>query len=79
MSAVPLLAGQGRRGRRGGGFGAGYYAYFANPYNAVRTLGTGIADIVREITASVRQRRAGVRPRIDRGGLLPVRARGAPT
>ena len=71
MSAVPLLAGSGRRGRRGGAFGAGYYAYFANPYNAVRTLGAAIADIVREITASVGQRRAGVRPRISRGGLYP--------
>ena len=71
MSAVPLLAGSGRRGRRGGAFGAGYYAYFANPYNAVRTLATGIADIVREITASVGQRRADVRPRIARGGLYP--------
>ncbi len=71
MSAVPLLAGSGRRGRRRGAFGAGYYAYFANPYNAVRTLATAIADIVREITASVGQRRAGVRPRISRGGLYP--------
>ena len=41
------------------------------PYNAVRTLGAALADIVREITASVRQRRAGVRPRINRGGLYP--------
>jgi uncharacterized membrane protein YvlD (DUF360 family) len=71
MSAVPLLAGKGRRGLRRDGFGAGYYTYFANPYNAVRTFGSGIADIVREISASVRQRRAGVRPRIDRGGLYP--------
>ena len=71
MSAVPLLAGKGRRGLRRDGIGAGYYAYFANPYNAVRTLGSGIADIVREVTASTRQRRAGVRPRIDRGGLYP--------
>ena len=71
MSAVPLLAGSGRRGRRVGAFGAGYYAYFANPYNAVRTLATGIADIAREVTASVWQRRADVRPRIARGGLYP--------
>jgi uncharacterized membrane protein YvlD (DUF360 family) len=72
MSAVPLLAGKGRRGiRRRDGIGAGYYAYFANPYNAIRTLGSGIADIVREVSASTRQRRAGVRPRIDRGGLYP--------
>jgi uncharacterized membrane protein YvlD (DUF360 family) len=73
MSAVPLLAGKGRRGirRRRDGIGAGYYAYFANPYNAIRTLGSGVADIVREVSASTRQRRAGVRPRIDRGGLYP--------
>ncbi|HEY0814206.1 MAG TPA: phage holin family protein [Pseudonocardia sp.] len=71
MSAVPLLAGKGRRGLRRDGPGAGYYTYFANPYNAIRTLGSGIADIAREISASTRQRRAGVRPRIDRGGLYP--------
>src|SRR6478752_8008592 len=29
MSAVPLLAGKGRRGLRRGGLGAGYYTYFA--------------------------------------------------
>lgn len=71
MSAVPVLAGKGRRGRRRGGLGAGYYGYFANPYNGVRTLGSAIADIAREVIASTRQRRAGVRPRIDRGGLYP--------
>ena len=71
MSAVPLLAGKGRRGLRRDGVGAGYYAYFANPYNAVRTLGSAIADIAREVSASTRQRRAGVRPRVDRGGLYP--------
>lgn len=71
MSAVPLLAGKGRRGLRRDRLGAGYYTYFANPYNAVRTLGSAIADIAREVTASTRQRRAGVRPRIDRGGLYP--------
>jgi uncharacterized membrane protein YvlD (DUF360 family) len=71
MSAVPVLAGKARRGLRRDGLGAGYYAYFANPYNAIRTLGSSIADIAREISASTRQRRAGVRPRIDRGGLYP--------
>ncbi len=70
MSAVPLLAGRSRRGRHGP-FTAGYYAYFANPYNAVRTVGSALADIVREVAASVRQRRAGVRPRVDRGGFYP--------
>src|SRR2546423_15475650 len=54
MSAVPLLAGKGRRGLRGERSGTGYYAYFANPYNALRTLGSAIADIVRAITAAGR-------------------------
>ena len=77
MSAVPLLAGSGRRGRRAAArFGAGYYAYFANPYNAVRTLGAAIADIVREITASVGQRRAGRAAAHQPRRALPVRPGG---
>ena len=39
MSALPLLSGaHRRRGRARDGVGAGYYAYFANPVNALRTL-----------------------------------------
>ncbi len=52
--------------------GAGYYAYFANPVNAVRTLGVALVDVVRELTAAARQRRADVRPRVPRGGLYPL-------
>lgn len=52
--------------------GAGYYAYFANPVNAVRTLGVALADVVRELSAAARQRRADVRPRVPRGGLYPL-------
>ncbi len=72
MSAVPLLAGKARRGRRGRDrFGAGYYAYFANPLNGVRTLAGSVVDILREVTAATRQRRANVHPRVNRGGLYP--------
>jgi hypothetical protein len=69
MSAVPLLA----RGpaRPGGGFGANYYAY-RRPYSAV-TLGTGIADIVREITVGGTAR-AGV-GRASTWRAVPLRAR----
>jgi len=66
MSAVPFLS----RGRRKSS-GAGYYAYFANPINVVRTFGSALVDVLREISASVRQKRAGVRPRVKRGPFFP--------
>lgn len=52
--------------------GAGYYAYFANPANAVRTLAVALVDVVRELSAAAQQRRADVRPRVPRGGLYPL-------
>ncbi|KUO05910.1 hypothetical protein AQJ67_03600 [Streptomyces caeruleatus] len=54
---------------------AGYFAYFSDPANAVRTALSFLAEVVREIGQSTR---AGVRkdrPRVSRGGLYPfVRA-----
>src|SRR4051794_21708442 len=71
MSALPLVTT--RRGlRRRDRVGAGYYAYFANPVNALRTLGVSVADIYRELVAAARQRRADVRPRVSRGGIYPL-------
>jgi hypothetical protein len=67
MSRVPLLA----HHKRTDGVGSGYYAYLANPTNLLRTLGAALVDVLREISASVRQRRAGVRPRVKRGGFYP--------
>ncbi|MCU1664199.1 MAG: rane protein of unknown function [Pseudonocardia sp.] len=80
MSALPLLTGAARRRRRGSSdrVGAGYYAYFANPANTLRTLAGALVDVVREISASTRQRRADVRPRVNRGGFYPF-ARSATT
>ncbi|HWO61896.1 MAG TPA: phage holin family protein [Umezawaea sp.] len=75
MSAVPLLTPT-RRGRSRNS--AGYYVYFANPVNLVRTVGAALVDILRELSASTRQRRAGVRPRVKRGGTYPF-ARAATT
>lgn len=77
MSALPVLPGS-RRKRRRDRIGAGYYAYFANPGNMLRTVVGSLVDIVREISAATRQWRADVRPRVARGGFYPF-ARAATT
>ncbi len=54
---------------------AGYFAYFSDPANAVRTALSFFAEIGREIGQSTRARFAGTHPRVGRGGLYPfVRA-----
>ncbi|OXM64837.1 phage holin family protein [Amycolatopsis vastitatis] len=72
MSSIPVLVPKKLLRRRRDRLGAGYYAYFANPVNALRTFAVALADVFREITASVRQRRAGVVPRVPRGGWYPL-------
>ncbi|MEU5086422.1 phage holin family protein [Streptomyces sp. NPDC021356] len=51
---------------------AGYFAYFCDPANAVRTALSFGAEVVREIGESVRARIRGQRPRVSRGGLYPL-------
>jgi uncharacterized membrane protein YvlD (DUF360 family) len=54
---------------------AGYFAYFSDPANAVRTALSFLAEVVREIGQSTRARLRKQRPRVARGGLYPfVRA-----
>ncbi|GGU32151.1 alkaline phosphatase family protein [Streptomyces daghestanicus] len=54
---------------------AGYFAYFSDPANAVRTALSFGAEVAREIGQSLRARLHKVRPRVSRGGLYPfVRA-----
>ncbi|WP_405621578.1 phage holin family protein [Streptomyces sp. NBC_00076] len=54
---------------------AGYFAYFSDPANAVRTAMSFVAEVGREIGQSSRARARKVRPRVGRGGLYPfVRA-----
>ncbi|MGW1159460.1 alkaline phosphatase family protein [Streptomyces sp. NPDC002519] len=54
---------------------AGYFAYFSDPANAVRTALSFVADVGREIGQSTRARLGKQRPRVARGGLYPfVRA-----
>ncbi|TFV62771.1 UNVERIFIED_ORG: phage holin family protein [Bacillus sp. AZ43] len=67
---VPARARRARRTRER--VGSGYYAYFANPVNALRTLAVSLVDIGRELAASARERRDDVRPRVSRGGLYPL-------
>ena len=71
MSTVTLLGGA-RSTRRRDHLGGGYWAYFANPVNGIRTLAGAVVDAVREIVEATSQRRADVRPRTHRGGLYPL-------
>ncbi|MBQ0994974.1 MULTISPECIES: phage holin family protein [Streptomyces] len=51
---------------------AGYFAYFSDPANAVRTALSFVAEVGREIGQSTRARARKVRPRVGRGGLYPL-------
>ncbi|WP_442817259.1 phage holin family protein [Streptomyces sp. NBC_01216] len=59
-----------RRGRRNRSR-SGYFAYFADPANAVRTAGSFVAEAVREMAQSTRARVRGQQPRVSRGGAYP--------
>ncbi|MCX5052737.1 phage holin family protein [Streptomyces sp. NBC_00474] len=51
---------------------AGYFAYFADPANAVRTAMSFVAEVGRETGQSIRARARKQRPRVARGGLYPL-------
>ncbi|MGW7463407.1 phage holin family protein [Streptomyces xantholiticus] len=50
---------------------AGYFAYFSDPANAVRTALSFVAEVGREVGQSTRARLRGDTPRVGRGGLYP--------
>ncbi|MEV6617912.1 phage holin family protein [Streptomyces sp. NPDC051051] len=50
---------------------SGYFAYFSDPANAVRTALSFVAESGREICQSTRARLRKQRPRVARGGLYP--------
>ncbi|MZF90556.1 hypothetical protein GTY56_37205 [Streptomyces sp. SID5643] len=50
----------------------GYFAYFSDPANAVRTALSFIAEVGREIGQSTRANLRRQRPRVSRGGLYPL-------
>ncbi|MER5509944.1 phage holin family protein [Streptomyces sp. NPDC002766] len=51
---------------------AGYFAYFSDPANAVRTAMSFVAEVGREIGQSTRALIRKQRPRVSRGGLYPL-------
>uniref|UniRef100_UPI003557B3FF phage holin family protein n=1 Tax=Streptomyces corallincola TaxID=2851888 RepID=UPI003557B3FF len=61
-----------RRRGRGTRSRAGYFAYFSDPANAVRTALSFGAEVAREIGESLTARARGQRPRVGRGGLYPL-------
>ncbi|MFF8593690.1 phage holin family protein [Streptomyces sp. NPDC015220] len=64
--SVSARRGPGNRSR------AGYFAYFSDPANAVRTALSFMAEVGREIGQSLRARFRKQRPRVSRGGLYPL-------
>lgn len=72
MSSIAGLVPKDKRRSKKDRIGAGYYAYFANPVNALRTFAASLVDVGRELSAASRQRRADVRPRTKRGGWYPL-------
>ncbi|WAX81753.1 alkaline phosphatase family protein [Streptomyces sp. KMM 9044] len=50
---------------------SGYFAYFSDPANAVRTALSFAAEVIREIGQSTRARWTKQLPRVSRGGLYP--------
>ncbi|MFE9571132.1 phage holin family protein [Streptomyces sp. NPDC006692] len=66
-----VLTAAGRRGPRNRSR-AGYFAYFSDPANAVRTAVSFVAEVIREIAQSTRARIRKETPRIGRGGLYPL-------
>jgi uncharacterized membrane protein YvlD (DUF360 family) len=52
---------------RPGRIGQDYFAYFANPYNLMRSVALSVREIVSELWSAAQQRRRDVRPRIERG------------
>ncbi|MBW8737267.1 MAG: alkaline phosphatase family protein [Streptomyces turgidiscabies] len=66
-----VLSIAGRRRGRENRSRAGYFAYFSDPANAVRTALSFVAEVGREIGQSTVARVRKRRPRVARGGLYP--------
>src|SRR3954451_9420865 len=52
---------------RPGRIGQDYFAYFANPYNVMRTIVLSVREVISELWSAAQQRRNDVQPRIERG------------
>lgn len=72
---VALVLSVSARRERGQRSRSGYFAYFSDPANAVRTAMSFVAEVLREMVQSTRSRLRGDTPRVGRAGLYPfVRA-----
>src|SRR3954447_14563051 len=57
---------------RPGRIGQDYFAYFANPYNLIRTITLVTTEVVSELASAAQQRRLDVQPRIKRGAVYAL-------
>src|SRR3954447_3193477 len=57
---------------RPGRIGQDYFAYFANPYNVLRTAALVAREVLSERWAAIQQKRRGVEPRIHRSTLYAL-------
>src|SRR3954471_24278557 len=60
-----------RRDRKGR-LGQDYFAYFANPYNTLRTFALVVREYFSERSAATQQRRNDVQPRMERGRVYAL-------
>ncbi|OLC24407.1 MAG: hypothetical protein AUH40_08875 [Chloroflexi bacterium 13_1_40CM_65_17] len=68
LLTMSTVLGQGR----GESIGREYFVYFASPHNFTRTLVLAVGHIFQELWYASQQRRADVRPRIDRSWPYPL-------
>lgn len=57
---------------RPGRLGQDYFAYFANPYNTLRTFVLSLREYVAERSAATQQKRLDVQPRMQRGRVYAL-------
>jgi uncharacterized membrane protein YvlD (DUF360 family) len=57
---------------QGLGSGSAFFTFFFSPYGYLHSLVLTVAEAVKEVVQAIRQRRAGIEPRLDRGGLYPL-------
>ncbi len=57
---------------QGLGSGSAFFSFFFSPYGYLHSLVLTVAEAAKEVVQAIRQRRAGIEPRLDRGGLYPL-------
>lgn len=57
---------------QGLGSGSAFFSFFFSPYGYLHSLVLTAAEAVKEVVQAIRQQRAGIEPRLDRGGIYPL-------